>query len=62
MNEQNPRRSFFKVACVLGASTFLTPKPQLNARQNLKSQSLWSDGVKKANKALKKIVSILGKF
>lgn len=54
MNEQNPRRCFFKAACVLGASTFLTPKPQLNARQNLKPQSLWSDGVKKANKVLKK--------
>lgn len=39
MNEQNPRRRFFKAACVLGASTFLTPKPQLNARQNLKPQT-----------------------
>lgn len=47
MNEQNPRWSFFKAACVLGASIFLTPKPQLNAKQNLKPQSLWSDGVKK---------------
>lgn len=54
MNEQNPRRRFFTAACVLGASIFLTPKPQLNAKQNLKPQSLWSDGVKKANKALKK--------
>lgn len=45
---------FLKQLVFLAQAFFLTPKPQLNARQNLKPQNLWSDGVKKANKALKK--------